>query len=107
MTNWYFMKFARFLYFTIRCFQSSASYEISARRARPIILELQKYKCLMCDQKFSKHIPHEIHHIDHNTTNNTLHNFAALCCNCHHAHHRYNISFPIEKYQKLLLTLKS
>ena len=50
---------------------------MSKRKARPIILEAQDYKCLMCKQNFSKYVPHEIHHIDHDTKNNTLSNFAT------------------------------
>ena len=91
------MKIGVFFYFTVKHFSCA----ISVRKARPIILDLQKNKCLMCDQLFSKYIPHEIHHVDHNKNNNTLNNFAALCANCHHAHHRHNITFPIEKHKNI------
>ncbi len=79
---------------------------MSKRKARPIILEAQGYKCLMCSQKFSKYVPHEIHHIDHDTKNNTLSNFAALCCNCHSAIHRYKIPFPNITHEKNLENIK-
>ena len=94
------MRFRYILCFTIKNYSCA----ISVRKARPILLDLQHYKCLMCDQTFSKYIPHEIHHIDHNKQNNSLNNFAALCANCHSAHHRYNITFPIEKHKKIIET---
>ena len=81
---------------------SGFNIKISKNRARPMLLELQNNKCLMCNTKFSKYVPHEIHHIDHNRYNNTLCNFVALCSNCHGAHHRYGIDFPHEKYTQLL-----
>lgn len=74
---------------------------MSKKKARPILLKLQKNKCLMCNNNFSKYIPHEIHHIDHNSKNNTLLNFAALCPNCHMSHHRHNIPFPMKKHKNL------
>ena len=74
---------------------------MSKKKARPILLKLQKNKCLMCNNNFSKYIPYEIHHIDHNSKNNTLLNFAALCPNCHTSHHLYNIPFPTKKYKKI------
>ena len=98
------------LFVTIRCFSVKRdtlsakivlNREISKRTARPIILEIQKNRCLMCNQKFNRMVPHEMHHVDHNSNNDTLYNFAALCSNCHAAHHRYNIKFPYKRHQKM------
>ena len=80
-------------------------YEINMSKvhARPILLNIQDNQCLMCNKKFCKRVPHEIHHIDHNSKNNVLSNFVALCSNCHSGHHRYNLTFPQEKLNNILL----
>ena len=72
--------------------------KLSKRTAIPIILDIQKNRCLICNQKFTKMVPHELHHVDHNRHNNTLYNFAALCANCHGAHHRYDATFPYTRH---------
>ena len=57
------------LFVTIRCFSVKRdtlsakivlNREISKRTARPIILEIQKNRCLMCNQKFNRMVPHEM-----------------------------------------------
>tara|TARA_Y100000741_G_scaffold54453_1_gene37535 strand:- start:229 stop:564 length:336 start_codon:yes stop_codon:yes gene_type:complete len=75
---------------------------ISKRVARPFLLDLQNNSCLMCLEEFSDNVPCEIHHIDKNSSNNVFDNYVALCCNCHSSIHRYNKTFPIEKYKKVL-----
>ena len=96
------------LFITIRCLSVKRDVlsakivlnrEISKRVARPIILEIQQNRCLMCNQKFGRMVPHDMHHVDHNKHNNTLYNFAALCSNCHGAHHRYDVQFPHKKHK--------
>ena len=96
------------LFITIRCLSVKRDVlsakivlnrEISKRTARPIILEIQKNRCLMCNQKFNRMVPHEMHHVDHNKHNNTLYNLVALCSNCHASHHRYAVQFPHKKHK--------
>ena len=57
------------LFVTIRCFSVKRdtlsakivlNREISKRTARPIILEIQKNRCLMCNQKFNRMVSHEM-----------------------------------------------
>ena len=103
------------LFITIRCLSVKRDVlsakivlnrEISKRVARPIILEIQKNRCLMCNQKFGRMVPHDMHHVDHNRHNNTLYNFVALCSNCHGAHHRYDVQFPHKKHKLMYFDKK-
>jgi uncharacterized protein with PIN domain len=88
--------------YTINC-NIIINRQISKRTAIPIILDIQKNRCLMCNQKFRRMVPHEFHHVDHNRHNNTLYNFAALCANCHGAHHRHDAAFPYIKHMHMFL----
>jgi len=98
------------LFITIRCLSVRRNTlsakiilnkKISKKSARPFILKIQKNKCLMCNQKFGRMVPHDMHHVDHDRNNNTLYNFAALCPNCHSAHHRNNVQFPYKRHKKI------
>ena len=103
------------LFATIRCLSVKRNVlsakivlnrEISKRVARPIILDIQKNRCLMCNQKFGRMVPHDMHHVDHNRHNNTLYNFVALCSNCHGAHHRYDVKFPHNRHRLMYFDKK-
>jgi len=65
------------------------------RAARPYILFLHDFRCLLCKiESTSNHI----HHIDFNSNNDDFHNFAILCKDCHIVVHKANIKLnPIKR----------
>jgi len=58
---------------------------------RDRILLRQGNNCGLCEEPFSRMVPHEIHHINRNRTDNSDVNLIALCSNCHAAHHRFDV----------------
>lgn len=55
------------------------------RTARPYILFLHDFKCVLCKiESTSNHV----HHIDFNSNNDNFENFAILCQSCHELVHK-------------------
>jgi 5-methylcytosine-specific restriction endonuclease McrA len=64
------------------------------RTARPYILFLHDFKCVLCKiESTSNHV----HHIDFDSNNDDFDNFAILCQSCHKLVHvtgiRLNVKF--------------
>lgn len=64
------------------------------RAARPYILFLHDFRCLLCKiESTSNHV----HHIDFNSNNDDFDNFAILCQSCHIMVHKCNIKLSPDK----------